>query len=57
MSFRKHHKVVLLMAILTTLNGGCIDLVTDSVKDGVSDAISGAVTNVVASILEAGEVG
>ena len=49
MSFRKHHKVVLLMAILTGLNGGCLDLVTESIKDGVSDAISGAVADVLAS--------
>jgi len=49
MSFRKHHKAVLLMAILTGLNGGCIDLVTESIKDGVSDAISGAVADVLAS--------
>ncbi len=49
MNFRKRHKVVLLMAMLTALTGGCIDLVTESVKDGVSDAISGAVANVIAS--------
>ncbi len=49
MSLRKHHKVVFLIAILTCLNGGCIDLVTESIKDGVSDAISGAVADVLAS--------
>ena len=57
MNFPKHHKVVLLMAILTTLNGGCIDLVTESVKDGVSDAISGAVANAIASMFVMNEDG
>ena len=54
-SFRKHHKAVLLMTILAVLNGGCIDLITESVKDGVSDAISGAVAAVLASMFPAGE--
>ena len=57
MSFRKHHKVVLLMAIVTALNGGCIDLVTESVKDGVSDAISGAVADAITSMFEVSEDG
>ena len=55
MSFRKHHKVVVLMVMLTALTGGCIDLVTESIKDGVSDAISGAVANVIASAFEESE--
>lgn len=50
MSFRKHRKAFLLMAILTALNGGCVDLVTEGVKDGVGDAISGAVADAIASI-------
>ncbi len=57
MSFRKHHKVVLLMAIVTALNVGCIDLVTESVKDGVSDAISGAVADAIASMFVVSEDG
>ncbi len=50
MSFRKHRKSVLLIAILTTLNGGCIDLVTESVKEGLGDAISQAVTDAIESV-------
>ncbi len=55
MSLRKHRKAVLLMAILTAMNGGCVDLVTESVKDGVGAAISGAVADVIASLLPRGE--
>lgn len=55
MRFRKHHKTVLLVTILTALNGGCIDIVTDSVKAGVGDAISGAVAAVITSMFPAGE--
>ena len=50
MRFRKHHRLVLLLAVLAALNGGCIDLVTDGVKDGVNDAISGAVTDAILSV-------
>ena len=50
MSFHKHRKFVLVVAILTALNGGYIDLVTESVKDGARDAISGAVSNVIFSV-------
>ena len=57
MSFSKYRKVVLLMAILTALNGGCIDLVTESVKDGVGDAISGAVASAIASMFAVNENG
>ena len=57
MSLRRHHKLVLLMAILTALNGGCIDLVTESVRDGVGDAISGAVASAIASMFAVNEDG
>ncbi len=57
MSFRKYRKVVLLMAILTALNGGCRDFVTESVKDGVGDAISGAVANAIGSMFAVSEDG
>ena len=53
----KHRKIVLLMAILTALNGGCIDLVTESIKGGVGDAISDAVANAIASIFVVNEDG
>ena len=38
MSFHKHRKYALVAAILTALNGGCIDLVTESVRDGARNA-------------------
>lgn len=50
MNFRRHDEPVLLMAILIALNGGCIDLVTESAKEGVSEAISEAVANVIGSM-------
>ncbi len=52
MSFRKHRKSLLVLSILTAMNGGCIDLVTESVKDGARDAITGAVANVISSVFE-----
>ncbi len=57
MKLRKYHKNMLLLTILTVLNGGCIDLITESVKDGVSAAISGAVEAVIASRFPASEDG
>ena len=52
MSFRKHRKSLLVLSILAAMNGGCIDLVTESVKDGARDAITGAVANVISSVFE-----
>ena len=57
MTTPKYRKSVLLMAILTALNGGCIDLVTESVRDGVGDAISDAVASAIASIFVVNEDG
>ena len=57
MILRKHHKMLLVTAIVTSFSVGCIDLVTESVKDGVGDAISGAVANASSSMLAASEDG
>ena len=53
MKLRKHRRIVLLMAIVTALNGGCVDLVTESVKDGVGRVISTAVANGIAALFTA----